>query len=59
MKYIKLPPNFHFITFCDCSICWGVMREASLGKCFLFKVNFIKSLYPQTPIQEAELLSFD
>ena len=50
MKYIKLPPNFHFITFCDCSICWGVMREASLSKCFLFKVNFIKSLYPQTPI---------
>ena len=51
MKYIKLPPNFHFITLCDwfrlTSKCLGVMREVS-HDFFFCKINFKKFLNPRT-----------
>ena len=43
MKYIKLPPSFHSITFCDwlrlTLQCWGVTPEAGHGM-FSVKVSF-------------------
>ena len=56
MKYIKLPPNFHFITFSDwlrlTSICWGVMWEASHGIFFVqskfYKISLPPNFYQRS-----------